>query len=203
MIAVLYLKMCTFISGGPGQKYDLFAIKETHQHMKLQLFVALLFFILVVSCKHSTSLSDQLKINFAAHLKLIDSALTLDSFRLIGTRTMTQRFGRIIDDSIYVRELYRVKEQLANALKAGKNDSAAFYQQEVDYMVPNIDSLTNSISKGDTTRKFGTLVACDALIRLTNASQQMLVVYILDENMNIINPDMVDDMIKGAYEHMK
>jgi hypothetical protein len=171
--------------------------------MKQYLFIAFLFVTLVISCRHPASLADQLKLNFATHLQLIDSALSVDSFRLVATRPMNQQFGRIIDDSIYVRELYRVKEQLANARIAGKTDSVAFYQQEVDYMVPNIDSLTNSISKGDTTRKFGTLIACVAQIRRTNKTQQMLVVYILDENMSIINPDMVDGMIKAVYPKMK
>ncbi len=171
--------------------------------MKHRLVIVVLLFILIASCTHSISLSDQLRENFTAHLKLIDSALALDSFRYMDMHPMNQQLGRIIDDSIYVRALNRVKEQLGNAQKAGKTDSVAFYQEEVDYMVPNIDSLSKSIAKGDTTRKFGTLVRCFAQIRRNNLTQKMVVVYFFDENMNITNSDMIDDMIKAVYVKMK
>jgi len=163
------------------------------------------FFVMLIflSCKHSTNLSDQLKANLSDHIKNIDSALTLDSFRIVRLDTLVEKLGRIIDDTIYKRELSRVQLQLANAIREQKKDSILIYQDEVDYMLPKIDSLTNSISKGDTTKKFGVLAGCSIQIRKNNTSSKGLVFYFLDTKMNVMNSEMIDSSIKIVCKKLK
>jgi hypothetical protein len=171
--------------------------------MKQVLFRSFFFYIFFISCSHPSSLSDQLKLSFTSHLMQMDSALVLDSFRILDMRPMNQKIGQIIEDSIYSHALYRVKAQLANAAQEQKKDSVAFYQGEVNYMEPNVDSLTSSISKSDSTGKFGNLIRCYAQISKNSKTEKMLVVYMLDDKMNVIDGDIVDHMIKDVYQRMK
>jgi hypothetical protein len=163
-------------------------------------FFAMLIFL---SCTHSASLPEQLKTNFSEHVKKIDSALALDSFRVMRIDTLVEKIGRIIDDSIYKRELYRVQLQLANAIKRQRKDSIAIYQDEVNYMLPQIDSVTNSISKGDTTKKFGVLAVCLYQLRKNNTSAKGFAFYFLNTKMSIMNADMIDSTIYSTYRKLK
>lgn len=112
---------------------------------------------------------------------------------------MDQRLGRITDTMDYKRELHRVQGELANAIVEQKKDSIIFYKDEINYILPQLDSLTNSISRADTTKKFGIIVSCLFQIRKNNEYQKKAVNYFLDNKMNIRNSDMIDTVIQGAY----
>ncbi|HEV3222768.1 MAG TPA: hypothetical protein VGZ90_07815 [Puia sp.] len=138
---------------------------------------------------------NQLENILLSHLKKTDSTIILDSFRVLRMDKMVEKLGRIIDDTIYKRELYRVQDQLANAIKFQKHDSIEFYQGEVNYMLPQIDSLTKSIAQADTTKKFGLLVSCWFQISKNNMKNSGLIFYFLDQQMTIRNSDMIDSTI--------
>jgi hypothetical protein len=171
--------------------------------MMRQLTVIFVIINIFSYCTHRTTLSEQIKLNLSTHIKKIDTALVLDSFKIYRIDTMVERLGRIIDDTIYKRELYRVQLQLANAVKEQKQDSIAIYQEEVNYMSPQIDSITKSISKGDTTKKYGIVVECSFNLKKNNASDKGIAYYFLDNNMNIINPDIIDSFIYRTYTRIK
>ncbi len=163
---------------------------------RLLIIIAFVHILFLYNCQSKPApVPDQLKSNLLSHLKKIDTAFVLDSFRVLRSDKLVERLGRIIDDTIYKRELYRVQNQLANAIKYQKHDSIEFYQGEVNYMLPQIDSLTKSIAQADTTKKFGLLVSCWFQISKNNMKNSGLVFYFLDQEMTIRNSDMIDSTI--------
>ncbi len=54
----------------------------------------------------------------------------------------------------------RVQGQLINSMIEKKTDSIGFYQDEVNYMRTQIDSMNKEISKADTLIKIGLLAFC-------------------------------------------
>ena len=164
--------------------------------MNRVLTLSIMFYILLFSCESkSPSLSDQLKTIFLSHLKKNDSTVILDSFRVIRIDSIDQRHQRIIDDTIYMREFARVQGQLINSIIEKKTDSIGFYQDEVNYMGTQLDSMKKEISKADTTSKLGLLVICKIQLSKHNRSQEGLLRYLLDMNMNIWNSSMIDSSI--------
>jgi hypothetical protein len=172
--------------------------------MKKIVTIVTLVYVLISSCTvQPGSLSDQLKISFLLHLEKIDSAAHLDSFGLIRKDTIDQRMERAIDDTFYIREFTRVQAQLANAIKEKKVDSIEFYQGEVDYMTPQVDSLTKIISKADTTRKLGLVAICSFQISKNHSSQQGMVFYFLDRDMKVMDSDFIDSAIAAPARKLK
>ncbi len=161
--------------------------------------------LLYSSCKHAApkNISDQLRSDFSAHVKSMDSSLVLDSFKVFRIDTMVEKLGRIIDDTIYKIEFHRVQLQLANAIKEQNKDSIAIYQDELDYMAPQIDSVTKAISRGDTTKKMGILAACRFQLRKNDKTYNSNAYYFLDRSMRIINTDMIDSAIAFALRKGK
>ena len=160
--------------------------------------IAAISFVLFFSCKTKpNSLAEQLKTDFSSHLKKIDSTVVLDSFIVIRIDTITRRMERTIDDSIYMREFIRVKTQLNNAINEAKKDSIGFYQEEVNYMLTQVDSLNKEISKADTTNKLGLVATCRIQIGKTNRKQEAILYYFLDRSMTIRNSEMIDSTISG------
>jgi hypothetical protein len=125
-----------------------------------QLLTAIFALLLIVSCAHRKSLSEQLNDSFSNHLKKLDSSATLDSVHIQWNANVTEKLSRIIDDSVYVREYNRIQAQLSEALPKNDKDSIAFYRYEINYMEKEIDSVTKSIPQGDTTRRYGYLIGC-------------------------------------------
>jgi hypothetical protein len=165
--------------------------------------VAAMLFLLSCTSSHSKTISEQLQSNFLAHAAKIDSSLVLDSFKVARIDTLVERLGRIIDDTIYKREFYRVQTQLANAVMEQKKDSIEIYQDEINYMSPQIDSVTKSISKGDTTKIFGILASCTFRLKKNDKMYKDVVYYFLDRNMNIQNADRIDSTITFALNELK
>src|ERR1700746_365855 len=118
----------------------------------LDAFIALL---VIVSCEHKKDLSEQLSNSFANHLKKIDSIAVLDSVHILWNVSITERLGRIIDDTFYIREFMGVQANLLSAKRKNDKDSIEIYEYEINVMKNPIDSLTKSIVRADTTRKFG------------------------------------------------
>jgi len=164
--------------------------------MNRVLTLSIMFYILLFSCESkSPSLSDQLKTIFLSHLNKYDSTVVLDSFRVIRIDSIDQRHQRIIDDTIYMREFARVQGQLINSIIEKKTDSIGFYQDEVNYMGTQLDSMNKEISKADTTSKLGLLVICKIQLSKHNRSQERILRFYLDMNMNIWNASMIDSTI--------
>src|SRR5580698_5198722 len=113
--------------------------------------ISILIFILFIlfSCKQPKTLSEQLTASFGSHLGKIDSLAVLDSVHIQWTIPVTQRLGRIIDDSVYIREFMRLQGQLAKARQRNNRDSIDFLEYEINYMKQEIDSVTRSIAQGD------------------------------------------------------
>ena len=164
--------------------------------MKKLLAIAIFTYVLISSCTTKTaSLPDQLKVNFLLRVNKIDSTVHLDSFRVVRADTIDQRMVRIFDDTIYLREFTYVQAQLANAIKARKIDSIGFYQGEVDYMTPQVDSLTNVISKADTTKKLGIVASCSFQLSKNAVTRQGMVYYFLDKSYKIWDSEFIDTAI--------
>jgi hypothetical protein len=164
--------------------------------MKKIVAIAILTYSVISSCNTKTaSLPDQLKVNFLLRVNKIDSTVHLDSFRIVRADTVDQRLERIIDDSIYIREFTYVQAQLANALKEKKIDSIGFYKGEVDYMTPQVESLTNVISKADTTKKLGIVAVCSFQLSKKGASQQGMAYYFMDRSYKVWDSELIDTTI--------
>lgn len=164
--------------------------------MNRVLMLSILAYILLFSCESKLpSLSDQLKTIFQSHLKKYDSTVVLDSFKVIRIDSIDQRHQRIIDDSIYMREFTRVQGQLINSIMEKKIDSIGVYQDEVNYMGTQLDSMNKEISKADTLIKIGLLAFCKIQLSKNNRSQEMMLRYLMDLNLNIWNTPMIDSSI--------
>ena len=164
--------------------------------MKKIVAIAILTYSVISSCNTKTaSLPDQLKVNFLLRVNKIDSTVHLDSFRIVRADTVDQRLERIIDDSIYIREFTYVQAQLANALKEKKVDSIGFYKGEVDYMTPQVESLTNVISKADTTKKLGIVAVCSFQLSKKGASQRGMAYYFMDRSYKVWDSELIDTAI--------
>ncbi len=140
--------------------------------MKHLVRIAILSAVMFYACKSKpASLSDQLKMNFLTHLNKMDSAIVLDSFSVIRIDTLNQRLINSIDDTLYRIILARVKSQMEAATKKNNTDSMAFYQSELDYMIPTSDSMRNLIPASDTTIKYGIVATCDVQVSKQEYSQ--------------------------------
>jgi hypothetical protein len=158
--------------------------------------ISMMFYILLLSCtSNSPTLSDQLETNFLARLKKSDTAIVLDSFRVVKIDSIDKRHQLIIDDTIYMREFARVQGQWINSTLENKTDSIGFYQKELDYMGTQLDSMNEAISKADTLQKLGLLAICKIQVSKYNRSQEMMLRYLMDLNMNIWNSSMIDSSI--------
>jgi hypothetical protein len=158
--------------------------------------LSILSFILLFSCKSKpASLPDQLKENFLSHLRKIDSTVALDSFIVLRIDSIDQRHERAIDDSVYMREFRVVQAQLSNAVMAKKTDSIGFYEDEVDYMEKQADSLSKEISNADTIKILGLVARCKIQLSKHAKIEERTIRYFLDMNMKITNSEMIDPAI--------
>jgi hypothetical protein len=174
--------------------------KNNYMRSLLLIFVVSILFSY---CSQPKTIPDQIKISFSRHLKNIDTALVLDSFNIVRIDTMVEKLGRVFDDTVYTRELYRVKAQLASAKLMQKKDSFAIYQEEIDYMVPKVDSVTKSIEAGDTKTKFGLLIRFYYVLRKKDKTNNGYCFYFLDNNAKVLNSDMIDSIIVRKYYSIK
>ena len=108
---------------------------------------------------------------------------------------MNQRLFNVINDTIYRRILARVQSQMESARKKNDTDSMAFYQEELDYMIPTSDSLTKVISNSDTTKKYGIVAICNVQVSKKSVSKTEKFYYFLSRNSTVVNSEMIDSSI--------
>jgi len=158
--------------------------------------LAALALLSVLSCKHRKSLQEQITAIFSNHVKNLDSLVTLDSVHILWKIPLNERLGRIIDDSTYSREYMSIKTQLSSAEQKNDKDSIAFYQYEMAYMEKEIDSITASIPRSDTSRRFGLMVACAYFISKNHQARIDSTLTFLDSTSNLQFTDFMDSSIK-------
>jgi hypothetical protein len=101
-----------------------------------------------------------------------------------------------------MREFARVQGQLINSIIEKKKDSIGFYQDEVNYMGTQLDSMNKEISKADTTIKLGLLAICKIQLSKHKRSTERVIRYLLDMNMNIWNSSMIDSSIASMVRKL-
>jgi hypothetical protein len=170
-----------------------------------RLFVCIFSLIVIVGCNITppSDLSGQLKSDLSSRLLRIDSSARIDSFKVTSIDTIVPRLGKIIDDTIYIRQLTSVREQLAHAKTRLRKDSIAYFQGEVDYMTGQIDTLTASIKTADTTNKWGIMAGCYYGIRKNNKRTHDSIYYFIQNSGDIVNSDMLDSFIVRSYRNLK
>ena len=172
--------------------------------MKKPIFVV--FILLgIISCKSKPApdLSSQLRTDLSARLLKVDSLAHIDSFKVLGVDTIVPRLGKIIDDTIYIRLLHSVQEQLAHAKTRPRKDSIRYFQEEINYMQGQIDTLTESIKTADTTRKFGILARCYYQVSKNGKFKADAIYYFIRNNGYILNDEMLDSTITRSYRAVK
>jgi hypothetical protein len=156
--------------------------------------------LLLCGCHHRSTLPESLKVIFADHLRQIDTAATLDSVHVRWNFPVTERLGRIIDDTIYVREYSGIKAQLAGALATGDKDSIEFYEYEIHYMEKEIDSIGHGIGLGDSSRRFGSLVGCSFYISKNKKSLMDSTVLFIDTTSTVRLADFLDSALRRTVK---
>jgi hypothetical protein len=164
--------------------------------IRITAFALLLF----CACNHRRTLPESLAIIFADHLQQIDSAATLDSVHVLWNIPVTEKLGRIIDDSIYIREYSRVKAQLAGALGAGDKDSIEFYEYEIHYMEKEIDSIGHGIGLSDSSRRFGSLVGCSFYITRNKKARMDSTILFIDTTSTVRFTDFLDSALRRTIK---
>jgi hypothetical protein len=163
---------------------------------------ALIMFFLIASCQQPETFSRQLDEKFDTHLKNIDPSATLDSLHILWKINLTQRFGRVIDDTIYIRELSKIQMQLINATQKHYKDSINFYQSEIDYMKSNTDSMAKQIDNGDSSRKYGYMMRCAYYI--TKNSKKIIdsTIIIIDSASKLQFTEIMDSSISQTIRKL-
>lgn len=156
--------------------------------------------LLLCGCHHPKTLPESLAVIFADHLQQIDTAATLDSVQVRWNFPVTAKLGRIIDDSIYVREYSRVKAQLAGALATGDKDSIEFYEYEIHYMEKEIDSIAQGIGLSDTSRRFGSLVGCSFYISKNKKTLMDSTILFIDTTSTVRFTDYLDSALRRTVK---
>ncbi|SRR5579871_6854473 len=164
--------------------------------------VAIFALMLVISCKNQEKLSEQLNTSFANHLKKMDSSATLDSVHILWNIAITQKVGRIIDDTMYVREFMRIQAQLLSARQKQDKDSIEFYEYEINYMKKEIDSVTKTIALGDSTYKYGYLVNCLYYITKNEKKKIDSTVVFIDSTFTLRYTEYMDSAIRRTIKTM-
>jgi hypothetical protein len=170
--------------------------------MKKSTSIIILACILFFSCKtKTTSLSDQLKTSLELHLKTIDSLAIIDSVHIIHNIPLTEKVGRIVDDSAYSMEIRDAKAKLSVA--KGNNDIGEVerYQDELNYMNKVVDSVEKSISSSDTTLKYGYVVVVSYSITKNKKTKIDSTVFFIDSAYNIMHPSIIDMSLQKALKN--
>ena len=154
-------------------------------------------------CHHPRSLPESLAAIFADHLRQIDTAVTLDSLQVRFNVPVTEKLGRIIDDSIYVREYSRIRGQLGTALNKGNKDSIEFYQYEIHYMEQEIDSIARGIGSSDTSHRYGSLVSCSYYLSGNRKSQMDSTFIFIDSTNTIRFTDFLDSSLRRTVRMIR
>ena len=163
----------------------------------------MLFCPIVNYLKNKNTLAENLTTNFANHLRKLDSSITLDSVHIIRFVSLNQRMGRIIDDSIYRREFMRIQVQLLRAQQNNYKDSIEFYQYEIKNLERRgIDSVTQSISVGDTTHNNGYLINCSYYISKNGKQKIDSTIVYIDLTSTMRYTEFIDSSLKRTIKKL-
>jgi hypothetical protein len=169
--------------------------------MKKTFAIVILAYSLILSCKtKTTSLPDQLKTSLVSHLKKIDSLAVLDSVHILYDVPLTEKLGRIIDDSVYSFLIRSAQTKLLVAKENNDTKGIEKYQDELNYMNKVLDSVSNSISSGDTTRKYGHMIGVSYSITKNQITKIDSAVFFIDSVSNIIHPTLIDFFLENALK---
>jgi hypothetical protein len=154
-----------------------------------------LLLLLCGACQQKKTLSQQLTITFTNHLQTLDPTVSLDSIHILWNIPVTQKLSRVIDDTVYVREYSRIKSQLASAQAKQDKDSIEFYNYEIAVLERGIDSVSKAIEQGDTTHRYGSLIACQYFLRKNNRSFADSTLLFIDSTHTIRYTEYMDSSI--------
>jgi hypothetical protein len=159
--------------------------------------------LLLCGCHHPRTLPESLAAVFSDHLRQIDSAAALDSLHVRWNLPVTQKMGRIFDDSIYVREYSRVKAQLAGAFSMGDKDSIEFYEYEIRYMEQEIDSIGHSIGLSDSSHRYGTVVGCSFYLSRNQKKKMDSTIVFIDTTSTIRFVEFIDSALRRTVKTLQ
>jgi hypothetical protein len=79
-----------------------------------------------------------------------------------------------------------------HALRGTNKDSIKFYQEEVDLLVKEVDSVDKSVPEGDTLHRYGIVVALEFGVRKAAKHRLDSTFIFMDRNMKIMNGEFID-----------
>lgn len=163
------------------------------------------FIVLACSCaSEKKPLSEQLSAYMTSHVRNIDSTVTLSSFEVLRVDSINGKIGLMIEDSIYSLQRNGIQAQLDAVKTKNRPDSATFYQEEIDYMNQEIDSIKKlSATISDTARKYGVVVKAAYELLKNNRSARDTVYYIIALNGTIFNANRLDAAIQTSIKSLQ
>ncbi|HEV3412419.1 MAG TPA: hypothetical protein VG101_08070 [Puia sp.] len=165
--------------------------------------VVIFALLICCGCHHPRTLQESLTIIFSDHLRQIDTAAMLDSLHVRWNIPVTEKMGRIFDDSIYVREYSRIKGQLAGALITGDKDSIEFFQYEIRYMEKEIDSIGHAIGESDSSHRYGSLVGCAYYISGNMKKMMDSTIVFIDTTSTLRFTDFMDSALRRTDKMLR
>ena len=163
--------------------------------MKKEILVIFFIGTWFAFCGNKPSFNEQVQKDFSNRVQKIDSAIRVDSFRLIRRDSLTEMVGQIVFDSLYAREEARLEAELGIARQHQSGDTS-YRQEEINYMKKELDSIQHLIAKADTVKKYGVIAQYFYTISKNDKSATGGVYYFISNKGNVLNPDMIMDSLK-------
>ena len=168
-----------------------------------RLFAFVLVALAIGCAEKKNSLSDQLSAYLASHLRNIDSTVTVKSMEVLRIDSINGKIGLIMEDSTYSIERNGIQAQLDAVKAKNRPDSAAFYQEEINYMNQSIDSIRRlSATNIDTTRKYGVIAKAVYEIARNGLVARDTVYYIIAMDGTIYNANRLDATLQNSISRL-
>ncbi|HLI92580.1 MAG TPA: hypothetical protein VKU83_03185 [Puia sp.] len=166
-------------------------------------FIAAVTLLLAAACTHKRTLTEQLTSTLSSHLRRLDPVAVVDSVHILWTVPVNERFGRVVDDTVYIREYSRLKTELAGAQQRNEKDSIAFLHYEIAVMEKEIDSISKAVAKGDTTDRFGTLIGCAYYLRSADRTRPDSTMLFVDSTNTLRFTEFLDSSLARTIRHLR
>ena len=170
--------------------------------MNRRVLIFVLLPLVLVRCANKPSFTEQVRQDFSNRVLQIDSSIRVDSFQLIRMDSLTEKIGQIVYDSMYARESARLEAEFITAKRNQATDTG-YVQEEINYMKKELDSIENLITRADTVKKYGILAQYTYTISKNEKSKTGRVYYFINNNGNVLNPDMISDSVKVIAGQIK
>lgn len=167
---------------------------------KILIFVLLT--LVLLECRTKPSFTEQVRQDFSNRFLKIDSSIRVDSFQLIRMDSLTEKLGQIIYDSLYAREEAGLEMELA-AVKRNPAADTGYVKEEINFMKKELDSIENLIIKADTVKKYGILARYTYTVSKNEKSKTGVVYYFINNDGNVLNPDVISDSVKMIAGQLK